>query len=293
MFPSFNARAVGLLDLDAARTIDLAAAAGFEGVDLLVRDLVEQGHVPAEVRKRMDDQGLKGGAWPLPVNWRGSEEAFERDMAALPGFAEAAAILGLRRTGTWVLPEVPERTQQSEVVSQVQRFHEDRLGRIAHCLAQHGSGLGIEVIGVERFRTGNGARFVASLGDLDRHLPAVWGIADNIGLLVDGFHLYAAGETLDDLARHFDRGRKAVWVHVADLPSRANGDRFQIEDNDRGLPGENGAIDSRALLQLLSDRGYDGPVTAEPMPACRSLAGRPADEIARLVKASLDRVWPT
>lgn len=292
MFPTFNARAVGLLQLDALQTIDLAARAGFEGVDLLVRDLVEQGHDPAEVRKRMDDLGLKGGAWPLPVNWRGSAEAFERDMAALPGFAGAAAILGLRRTGTWVLPEVPERTQQPEDVSQVQSFHMDRLGRIARCLAQHGSSLGIEVIGVERFRTGKGARFVASLGDLDRQLPALFDVADNIGLLVDGFHLYAANETLDDLARQLDRGRTPVWVHVADLPPGATPDRSQIEDHDRGLPGDNGAIDSGGLLRLLADHGYDGPVTAEPMPACRSLAGLPALEVARRVKASLDRVLP-
>ena len=45
-----------------------------------------------------------------------------------------------------------------------------------------------------------------------------------------------------------------------------------MNDNDRGLPGENGAIDCKALLQRLASAGYDGPVTAEPMPGCRTLA---------------------
>ena len=43
MFTSFNARAVGLFELSAEETVDLAAAAGYDGVDLLVRDLVRSG----------------------------------------------------------------------------------------------------------------------------------------------------------------------------------------------------------------------------------------------------------
>ena len=65
MYSSFNARAVGLSYLTAAETIDLAAGIGFEGVDLLVRDLLRDGDRPAEIRARIEDRGL-----PAPdLNW--------------------------------------------------------------------------------------------------------------------------------------------------------------------------------------------------------------------------------
>jgi sugar phosphate isomerase/epimerase len=99
-----------------------------------------------------------------------------------------------------------------------------------------------------------------------------------------------AGEPIEaGLAWGVDR---VVWAHVADLPASASDDRSQIVDSDRGLPGENGAVDVRGFLRRLESEGYDGPVTVEPMAGCRSMAGLEAWEIARRVKASLDEVWP-
>src|SRR5918995_3380787 len=136
MFTSFNARALGL-DLSAEETLTLASGAGFEGVDLLVRDLVERGEDPSTVRARMDDLGLRGGAWPLPVEWRGDSRRFARDLARLPKLAEAARLMGLSRTGTWVMPETPDRPEGDDpAVIAAHRaawvtFHVERLGAIA------------------------------------------------------------------------------------------------------------------------------------------------------------------
>jgi len=99
IFTSFNARALGL-DLSAEETLTLASGVGFDGVDLLVRDVVERGEDPATVRARMDDLGLRAGAWPLPVDSRGDAERFAYDRTRLPKLAEAARIPGLCRTGT-------------------------------------------------------------------------------------------------------------------------------------------------------------------------------------------------
>src|SRR5262245_3444473 len=104
MYASLNARALGL-DLTAVETIGLASSAGFGGVDFLVRDLVEASIDPGSLRARMDDLGLRGGAWPLPVAWRGDAPTFAADLARLPRYAEAAQVLGLSRTGTWVMFE--------------------------------------------------------------------------------------------------------------------------------------------------------------------------------------------
>ena len=286
MFSSFNARAVGLPALSAETTIDLAAEAGFEGVDLLVRDLIRSGDDPKALRSRMDDRGLRGGAFPLPMDWRGDEAIFRRDLEALPRLAEAAATLGLSRTGTWVMPQMPDWSSDR---SEVAGFHIRRIGEIARVLDEHGIRLGLEVIGVESSRSGRGEPFVARLGDLDTELAPIWDEAPNLGVLLDAFHLYAAGETVDaGLARGVDR---VVWVHVADLPPKAPPDRSRIIDADRGLPGENGAIDVRGVLERLAREGYNGPVTVEPMANCEVLARLGPQEIAWRVKQSLDSAW--
>ena len=108
MYSNFSARALGL-SLSAKESIGLAAATGFDAVELPVRDLVLAGADPLRLRAKMDDLGLRGGTWPLPVDWRNGAEVFARDLQRLDGYAEAAAVLGLTRTGTWVMPETASR----------------------------------------------------------------------------------------------------------------------------------------------------------------------------------------
>lgn len=289
MFSSFNARALGL-DLTADRAVELAAGAGFGGVDLMVRDLVAAGVDPGRLRARMDGLGLRGGAFPLPVDWRGGEAEFERDLARLPDLAAAAAVLGVLRTGTWVLPETPGRPGDPEMRAATVSLHIERLGRIARALAPHGVRLGLEVIGVASSRPGRGEPFVCRMADLDPVLGGIWCEAPNLGVLVDAFHLYAAGESVEaGLAWGVNR---IVWVHIADLPPSATGDRAAIRDPDRGLPGEHGAVESRRLLERLAEEGYDGPVTAEPLAGCRSLAGLSPELVARRVAGAVRSIWP-
>ncbi|SIO18788.1 Sugar phosphate isomerase/epimerase [Singulisphaera sp. GP187] len=295
MYSSFNARALGLT-LSTRETIDLAAAAGFGGVDFLMRELRAEAVDPKVVRSRLDDLGLRAGAWSLPVDWRGDADRFTHDLEQLSRYAEAAAVLGAVRTGTWVLPEQlaltgPDggRPTSSKLAATVE-LHVQRLGAIARVLANHGVRLGLEVIGVESFRSGREVPFVTRLSELDRQLGVLWQESANFGILLDGFHLYAGGEAIEaGFAWGVDQ---IVWVHVADLPASAPSDRAAIQDHDRGLPGENGAIDTAQLLKRLAEAGYSGPVTAEPGAKCRSIEGRSAQEIARLVASAMTAVWP-
>ncbi len=283
MFPSFNARAIGLT-LSADETLDLAVEAGFLGVDLLLLDLIQEGVDPRSLRTKMGDLALRPGAFPLPMTWRGDSATFQRGLAALPPLAECAAALGLTRTGTWVMPET------SWSIEQTFAMHVDRLGMIARVLEPHGIELGLEVIGVASSRSGQGTPFIHRLSDLDPLLDALQAQAGNIGLLVDAFHLYAAGEPVETA---LGRGAEGiVWAHVADLPATASADRSAIQDMDRGLPGEHGAVECATLLQAMNLSGYNGPVTAEPMAACRSLQGLNPREKARRVAGALRSVWP-
>jgi sugar phosphate isomerase/epimerase len=85
---------------------------------------------------------------------------------------------------------------------------------------------------------------------------------------------------------------RVVWVHVADLPATAVAPREAVRDHDRGLPGEHEAVGTRGLLRRLATEGYDGPVTAEPMAGCRSVAGLSPERTVRRVAEALRSVWP-
>lgn len=291
MFASFNARSIGRT-LPAEQTIAVAAAAGFEGVDLLVRDALLAGSEPAALRLRMDRAGLRGGAWPLPVAWRGAADPFHDDLRRLPRYAAAASTLGLRSTGTWVMPEMPpvgpagSRAPRDAIVA----LHRDRLGAIARILGDHGVRLGLEVIGVESFRSGGGLPLATRLDQLDALIGPMRGERPNVGLLVDAFHLHAAAEPIDSALQW--GVERIVWVHLADLPADAPADRRAIRDEVRALPGESGMVPCAALLARLASAGYHGPVTAEPLAACRALAGLDALAAARAVRAALRAVWP-
>jgi sugar phosphate isomerase/epimerase len=287
MFSSFNAKAVGLPDLSAEQTVDIAAAAGFEGVDLMVRDLVRSGVDPRAIRSKMDDRGLRGGAFPCPIDWRGDEASFRIDLEGLGSVLEAARVLGLSTTGTWVMPELPTPGDDR---SEIAALHVRRLGMLARLLGAYEIKLGLEVIGVESFRTGRGASFVAKMGDLDAEMGAIWAEAPNLGILIDAFHLHAAGEPIEvGLKWGIER---VFWVHVADLPAGWPAERSEIIDSNRGLPGENGSVDIRGFLARLTLENYEGPVTVEPLANCRSLAGLGPRAVADRVKRSLDSVWP-
>jgi sugar phosphate isomerase/epimerase len=218
------------------------------------------------------------------VTWRGNADRFAADLRALPRLARAASALGLLATGTWVMPESPAPREEAV------ELHHRRLGAIARILADHGIRLGLEVIGVESFRTGRGTPLATRLADLEPLLGPLRVERPNLGLLVDAFHLNAAGEPIE--AALLWGVERVAWVHVADLPAGSSSDRAAIRDDDRGLPGEHGAVDSRGLLALLARAGYDGPVTVETLPGCRSLAGLDPTATARAVGATLRSVWP-
>jgi sugar phosphate isomerase/epimerase len=293
MLTSFNARALGL-DVSAERAIELAATYGFQAVDLLVRDLLDRGEDPHSLGSMLDDAGLRGGAWPLPVTWRGERAVFDHDLAELPRYAKAASLLGLKCTGTWVLPALPvlstSATTRTAAWSEVLDFHLERLGSIARILADFGSRLGLEVIGVKSARTADAPLFIARYGDLGVLLDALRDVSPDVGILLDLFHIYAAGENVEAGLR--GGIERIVWVHVADLSPTAPSERALLQDHERSLPGKRGVVDVAGGLARLSALGYDGPVTAEPLARCDSLRGLSDALVAQKVREALGDVWP-
>jgi sugar phosphate isomerase/epimerase len=107
--------------------------------------------------------------------------------------------------------------------------------------------------------------------------------ADDMGVLVDTWHLWNSPTLLDDVRAKVAR---IAGVHVADWrdPTR--------NTSDRAFPGE-GVADLPAILRTLDEAGYRGWYDVEIFSDAEedSLWALPADEAARRARRSFDRVW--
>jgi len=107
----------------------------------------------------------------------------------------------------------------------------------------------------------------------------------NCGILLDLWDLYVSGGSIDNLRNV--PAQQIVAVQVADLPQDKALD--QLTDADRFLPGATGRIDVPAILALLKEKGFDGPVSIKA--SHKAFQSTRRDEVVKEAGAALDRVW--
>ena len=254
MYTAVSPGAVGVKPADLRAAIALASRHGFQGLEFNAREvaqLVEQ-EGAAAVRHLFAEAGLRPAGFGLPVDWRGPVEHWQRGLEELPRLVRAAAAIGSHRTMTWVPSGSDERAYEDNY-----RFHVERFRPIAQILAEHGCRLGLEFLGPKTLRDARKHPFIYTLPDM---LSLAAEIGPNVGLLLDSWHWYTSGGTLDQVRGL--RPEQVVYVHVNDAPAGVPVD--QQVDNVRALPGETGVIDIAGFLRALDAIGYDGPVVAEP-----------------------------
>lgn len=254
MYTALSPGALGMSVGSLKEGIALAASAGYGGLEISIHEaqtlIASEG--AATVRAWFDDAGVKPAAWGLPVAWSGPEEEWKQGVETLKGYAAAAEALGCDRTMTWILSGSNDRTFEQNLA-----FHIERFTPIAAVLNDHGVRLGLEFLGPQTIYKSFTHRFVHTMAGM---LEMGDQIGPNVGLLLDCWHWYTAGGTLEELAK-LDQ-RRVVYVHVNDAPvGVALEDHI---DNQRGLPGATGVIDLPGFLRALEAIGYDGPVTPEP-----------------------------
>jgi sugar phosphate isomerase/epimerase len=223
-------------------------------------------------------KGLTWGAAGLAVEFRGDDTAFRAGMAALPAFASALRRAGANRAGTWIRPGHDRLTYLANF-----RQHARRLREVAAVLGDHGVRLGLEYVGPRTSWAASRYPFVHTLAEA-RELIAEIG-RDDVGLVLDSWHWYTAGETAEDL-----RGltnRDVVACDLNDAPRSVPID--QQRDGVRELPCATGVIDLRAFLAALAAIGYDGPVRAEPFNA--TLRTLPAEEAVAATARAMKRAF--
>jgi sugar phosphate isomerase/epimerase len=108
---------------------------------------------------------------------------------------------------------------------------------------------------------------------------------DDIGLVLDSWHWYTAGETVEDL-----RGLSGGDVVACDLNDAPRSVPVeQQRDGVRELPCATGVIDLRGFLKTLAAIGYDGPVRAEPFNA--TLRTLPPEEAVAATARAMKRAF--
>lgn len=281
MIPGFSAGGLGLKLPEHDLGLPAIMAAGFRAIDLRIRDLVDSQTPARELRSRLDDLGLVPGTCQFPLDWRNESIDVEELLRELPPFLEFAAEIGVVNLYTRVTESVPE----GAVAEAIEKDHRRKLVAIAKTLEEFGFGLALETVGVESFRQGRPA-LMASLAQVRGRLADCFQYCPNLGLLVDAFHLHAAGESVEQALGPF--ASRVYGVHVADLP-RPVRKLSEIVDHERALPGFTGQIPVKQILAALRDAGCSErtPVIVETIRCPDHLIGAPFDKIVRTVFASL------
>jgi sugar phosphate isomerase/epimerase len=259
--------------------VGLAHAFGFEAVDADAAFLAKLSSQEIdELSAKVKAIGLVWGAAGLPVDFRGDDSRFQADLEALPAAAAALQRAGLTRVGTWISPT--HRT-----LTYVANFgqHARRLRAVAVILGDHGLRLGLEYVGPKTSWTSARYPFIHTMAELKDLIAEI--DRPNVGIVLDSWHWYTAGETEAELLSLSNRD--VVVCDLNDAPAGIAVD--QQKDSVRDLPCATGVIDLATFLGALIKIGYDGPVRAEPFKA--KLRNLPKEEAVAATAAAMKRAF--
>jgi sugar phosphate isomerase/epimerase len=144
--------------------------------------------------------------------------------------------------------------------------------------------LGLEWQGPKTLWTGHKFVFIHTLSGTLELIRAIG--EDNVGLLLDIWHVYTAGDRLEDLRKL--TGNDIVYVHISDAPLGVPFDEHR--DEIREVPGATGVIDLVAFFKCLKEMGYRGPVEPSVV-GSKILAGKSIEEGSRINSLALDELF--
>lgn len=234
--------------------IELAAKHGFEACNADSRALAKMSDGEMDgLLTKMQQLGVVWGGASLPVEFRKDDATFQADLKELPARAAAFKKAGGSRMGTYIIPSHDELTYSRNM-----KQHADRLGQCADVLADNGFRLGLEYVGPQTSLVAKRFPFLHTMSETQDLISATG--QDNVGLLLDSWHWYTAGESVDDILKL--SSNEVVECDLNDAPKGRT--REEQIDNQRELPMATGVIDLKGFMNALVKIGYDGPVRAEP-----------------------------
>jgi sugar phosphate isomerase/epimerase len=246
--------------------VKLSSDAGFDGADADLGAAVQKGQ--AWLADLHSSTNQKFGGWGLG-DWRSDERKHHECLENLAKQAVIASKLKIDSCCTWIMPSADRSLADNF------EFHVNRLKACAKVLAENGLRLGLEFVAPYHLRRQGKHEFLFTWGQM---LELAHEVGPNAGLLVDCFHLHASAETMGAVSNiSLD---KIVHVHLNDCTEKRIVD---VKDGERVLPGE-GVIDTKAFVESLRSRGYEGPVSLEVFNA--ELRAMPALDAARKARTA-------
>jgi sugar phosphate isomerase/epimerase len=206
-----------------------------------------------ELVGRMKAHGIIWDSTNLPLEFRADDATFKAGLPKLRAAATVMEKVGATRMNTWIMPthkELPYRANFQQ--------HVQRLSECAKIVRDSGIRLGMEYVGPKTLMARDRYGFIRTMREA-RELIAEMN-QPNVGLVLDSFHWFCAGDTEADILAL--RADDIVTVDLND--ARADLTRDQQLDNTRELPLATGVIDLKTFLNALVRTGYDGSVRAEP-----------------------------
>ncbi len=277
MYRTLSAGAIGI-KVPFEEEVTLASRYGFQGVGVSLDALNRLGL--DKVRRILTRQCVMPSHCGLPVALLGDQEAYDRQLAALPQFCWTMTQLGVERICSGITPF-------SDTLPFDEHFalYRSRLGPVAEVLASYSLRLGFEFIAPATYRKPHKYAFLYDINGFLSLFEAVG--APNLGFVLDAWHWYEAHNTLADLDKLTDDN--VLMVHVNDAPAGILIDEQQ--DLVRELPGATGVIDIAGFMGRLAVIRYTGPVMVEPFNA--ALNALPRHEALVATTRALDRIWPS
>ena len=279
MFKNLSPSLIGVSGRQ-SELIELALTFGFHSLEVNIDDFVKkaQKQTVEHAARFLTSGQLKLGSFQLPIEWRGTEEAYRTELEQLEAIAQVAAAAGGTVCYTPIEPA-------SDVYPYHDNFelHRKRLAEIAENLGKHELRLGIALQPLPAHRAGKEFQFIFeadALVTLMKSIPA-----SNVGLYIDTWNWHFGGGTVGQLGA-LD-GSQVVGLTVADAPTGI--DTESASESQRLLPSDEGVIDIVGMISQLKDLGVRAPVSLAAAP--ESFSGLNRERIVQKCSQVLDDLW--
>ncbi|GHU98626.1 xylose isomerase [Bacteroidia bacterium] len=241
---SLNVSTIQAYNLSVPEQINAVADAGFDGIELWIRDVyryIDEGGSVDSIARLIRERGLVLENLIGHATWLSSDpKTHQEGLEAMKQDLELAAKLGSRcmaATGKgltgWELADIPE------------------YGRQYAEILDYGRALGVRPI-VELW----GHRIMSRVWQVEA--VALESGRSDAGLLLDFYHLYRGGNSFASLAL-LDISQMPV-IHLNDYPGAPAYN--ELTDADRTFPGE-GICPYGEILPMLVAKGFDGALSLE------------------------------
>lgn len=262
--------------------IPLAVETGYGSIQFPLWEITSKEQAETAARQ-LADNGLQWGLMPMEIDMlrENPPETFEEELEKVKRQMDIAQAAGVHLYYNHVWPGSTVRPYEENF-----GWCAQRITRVHAAARDHGIKYGLEFLGPKPLQDSFRYPFIRSLRE---GLPLADSVSKEIGVVIDTFHWYTSGSSLEDLELP-GSGSRIVNVHLNDGWKGRSPDEQQ--DLERELPLATGVIDSPAVIRKLSQLGYHGVVSVEPFePAASRLKGMPLSAALREVADCVRQVF--